>query len=203
MVVTISYFLSNDTEVLNLIATIIGVTSVIYVSKGFVVGEMLSIIFSVLYGIVSIKFRYYGEMISYLFLASPMSVIAIVSWLKNPYKDSDEVKVGGVNKKHILPLILSSICVTIIFYFILKHFNTKNLIISTISILTSFVAAYLTYLRSEHYAVAYGLNDIVLIVLWVLATIENISYLPVIFCFIMFLVNYIYGYMNWVRIKKR
>ena len=119
IVVTISYFLSKDTEILNLIASILGVTAVIYVSKGYVVGEIISVIFAVIYGIVSIKFRYYGEMITYFFMSIPMSVIAVVSWLKNPYKDSEEVIVGSVNKKQSLALIISSIIVTISFYFIL------------------------------------------------------------------------------------
>lgn len=203
IVVTGSFFISGDTEILNLIASLVGVTSVIYVSKGYVLGEIINIIFSILYGIVSIKFRYYGEMMSYLLMASPMSLIAIVSWLKHPYKDSDEVKVGKVTKFHIIMISISSIVVTILFYFILKYFNTANLIISTISIFTSFVAAYLTYLRSEYYAVAYGLNDIVLIVLWILASIENISYLPIVFCFVMFLANDTYGFINWLRMKNR
>lgn len=203
IVVTVSFFISNDTEILNLIASLVGVTSVVYISKGYVLGEIINIIFSILYGIVSIKFRYYGEMMSYLLMAIPMSLIAIVSWFKHPYKDSDEVKVGKVTKFHIIMMSISSIVVTILFYFILKYFNTANLIISTISIFTSFVAAYLTYLRSEYYAVAYGLNDIVLIVLWILASIENISYLPIVFCFVMFLANDTYGFINWLRMKNR
>ena len=203
LVVTVSFFISGDTEILNLIASLVGVTSVIYISKGYVLGEIINIIFSILYGIVSIKFRYYGEMMSYLLMAIPMSLIAIVSWFKHPYKDSDEVKVGKVTKFHIIMMSISSIVVTILFYFILKYFNTANLIISTISIFTSFVAAYLTYLRSEYYAVAYGLNDIVLIVLWILASIENISYLPIVFCFVMFLANDTYGFINWLIMKNR
>ena len=42
-----------------------------------------------------------------------------------------------------------------------------------------------------------------LIVLWVLASIEDISYLSVIFCFIMFLINDLYSFYNWKRIQKK
>lgn len=202
-VVIISYCFSNEKDFLNLIASIVGVTSLIYVSKGYVLGEMLNIVFSILYGIVSIKFHYYGELMSYAFMALPMSVIAIISWIKNPYEDSDEVTVGNVSKKNIIQLIISTLVVVPTFYFILKYFNTSNLLISTLSIATSFIAAYLTYLRSEYYALGYGINDIVLIVLWILAAIEDISYLPMVFCFIMFLVNDIYGLYNWKKMRKR
>lgn len=96
-------------------------------------------------------------------------------------------------------MIILTIFVTIIFYFILKAMGNANLLFSTISITTSFVASYLTYLRSPYYAIAYSLNDIVLIILWILASVENIAYVPMIFCFSMFLINDMYGFFNWKR----
>ena len=81
--------------------------------------------------------------------------------------------------------------------------GNANLLFSTISITTSFVASYLTFLRSPYYAIAYSANDVVLIVLWIMASMENISYLPMVFCFIMFLANDLYGFYNWRRMRKR
>ena len=198
-----SFLIFDRENHMTLFASLLGVTSLIFNAKGNPFGQLLMVVFSVLYGMISYTFAYYGEMITYLGMTMPMAVLALISWLKNPYKDSDEVKVGKINKLHIIILSISSIIVTIVFYYILKYFNTTNLIISTISISTSYVAAYLTYLRSEYYAVAYGLNDIVLIVLWILASIADISYLPIVFCFVMFLANDTYGFINWLRMKKR
>ena len=62
---------------------------------------------------------------------------------------------------------------------------------------------YLTYRRNPWYAVAYACNDIILIVLWVLASLEDISYLSVVVCFIAFLANDIYGFINWRSMEKR
>ena len=90
-----------------------------------------------------------------------------------------------------------------IFYFILEYFNTPNLIFGTLSVFTSFMAASLTMLRSEYYGLWYGMNDIVLIVLWTLASVKDISYLPMVACFSIFLINDAYGFINWQRIKKR
>ena len=36
-----------------------------------------------------------------------------------------------------------------------------------------------------------------------LAAVENISYLSVIICFVMFLVNDLYGFVSWKRMEKR
>ena len=100
-------------------------------------------------------------------------------------------------------MYLATAVVTLGFYFILEHFNTANIIPSTLSVATSFIAVYLTFRRSPYFALAYAANDVVLILLWTLAAAENISYLSVIICFVMFLVNDLYGFVNWKRMEKR
>lgn len=199
----LSYLFSGSGDLLNLIASLIGVTALIFVAKGHVLGQLLTVVFSVFYGIISVIFTYYGEMITYLFMTTPMAIVAAVEWIKNPYKDTQEVTVHKVTKKQLTVLWLSAVLVTVLFYFILMALNTANLFFSTISITTSFVASYLTFLRSPYYAIGYSANDIVLIVLWILASVENISYLPMVACFIMFLFNDLYGFYNWRKMQKR
>lgn len=98
---------------------------------------------------------------------------------------------------------VAAVIITGIFYFLLKYFNTANLIPSTISVTTSFVAVYLTFRRSPYFALAYASNDIVLIILWILASIYDTKYISVVVCFVAFLVNDIYGFVNWCKMKKR
>lgn len=117
-------------------------------------------------------------MLTYVCMTMPMTVFALVSWLKTPFKGNKaEVEVNKLKKNEPIFMWLLAISITLIFYFILKTFNTKNIIPSTISVTTSFIAVYLTFRRSSFYAIGYAANDIVLIILWTLATIENISYL--------------------------
>ena len=142
-------------------------------------------------------------MITYLFMTAPMAIISAITWIKNPYQDSDEVKVSIVTKKQISTMSILAIIVTSLCYFILKLCNTTNLFFSTISITTSFIASYLTYLRSPYYAIGYSANDIILIILWTLASIEDISYLPMVACFLMFLANDLYGFYNWSKMQQR
>jgi nicotinamide mononucleotide transporter PnuC len=202
--IIISFMVFDRSNYLTLCASLIGVTSLIFCAKGNPFGQVLMIIFSIIYGIISYSFSYYGEMITYIGMTLPMCVFALVSWLKNPYKDNKyEVAVAKLKKKDIPLIIISALAVTIAFYFILKHFNTANLLPSTFSVTTSFIAAFLTYKRSPFFALAYATNDIVLIVLWVLATKEDISYISVIICFVVFLFNDLYGFSNWLRMQKR
>ncbi len=203
-VVTLSFLLSPEPDLLSLFASLIGVTSLIFIARGMAFGQFLIIIFAVLYGIVSIRFSYWGEMITYLFMSAPAALFSLIAWLKNPYGKGDEVKVRApLTWRAWLLLSLLTIAVTVAFYFILSALETANLVFSVISVTTSFFAAGLTFLRIPYYALAYAANDIVLIILWILATIESFAYLPMIFCFVMFLINDIYGFISWRRMEKR
>lgn len=202
--IIVSFALFDRENYLTLTASVIGGTSLIFNAKGNPIGQILMIIFSVLYGMISLTCAYYGEMITYLGMTAPMALLALISWLKNPYKGNRaEVKVNSISRKEVLIMLILSVIVTFVFYFILKAFDTANIIPSTVSVTTSFIAVYLTFRRSPYYAVAYAANDIVLIILWAMATLNDISYLSVIICFIAFLVNDIYGYINWKSMYKR
>ncbi len=202
--ITASFLLFDKENYLTLIASLVGATALIFNAKGNPTGQFLFIIFGALYGVISYGYAYYGEMVTYMGMTVPMAFISLISWLKNPYKNrKSEVTVSGIKKKEIFLLVPLTIVVTILFYFILKEFGTANILPSTFSVTTSFVAVYLTFRRSPYFALVYALNDIVLIVLWTLATVEDISYLSVIICFIMFLFNDLYSFINWKRIQKR
>ena len=163
--------------------------------------QFLMIIFCILYGIISFRFHYWGEMITYLGMTLPMAAWSAITWLRNPSEENEnEVAIRTLNKKHIIGLTISTVIVTGIFYYILAWLDTPNIMFSTLSIVTSFIAASLTMLRSSYYAVGYAANDIVLIVLWVLASLENPAYIPVVVNFAIFLLNDMYGFVSW---KKR
>ena len=202
--ILISFFVFDKTNYLTLVASIIGETSLIFCAKGNPIGQFLMIIFSVLYGFISYNFAYYGEMITYVGMTGPMAVISFISWLRHPYKgNKSQVKINQIPKKEWFFMIVLSAVVTYIFYYILKFFNTANLIPSTISVTTSFAAVYLTFRRSVFYALLYALNDLVLIVLWTMAALSDISYISVLICFIAFFINDLYGFINWSRMEKK
>ena len=202
--VAIAFAIFDRKNYFALIASVIGITSLIFNAKGNPIGQFLTLVFSVLYGIISWRQAYYGEMITYLGMTAPMSLIALVMWIKYPYKgNSAEVKVNGLRKREYLFMLALTLAVAWIFYYILKYFDTANLIVSTVSVGTSFAAVYLTARRSEYYAIGYALNDIVLVVLWSIAAAKDIGYISVAVCFGAFLVNDLYGYYNWQKMRKR
>ena len=204
ILIIVSFCLFDRENYLTLSASLIGVTSLIFNAKGNPFGQLLMVIFSILYGIISYTFSYYGEMITYLGMTMPMALFALISWLKNPFNgNKSEVKVNSITKKETIFMWLLTALITVIFYFILKYFNTANIILSTLSVTTSFVAVYLTFRRSPYFAIAYAVNDIILIFLWILASLCDVRYISVVVCFAAFLANDIYGYVSWQKMKIR
>ena len=150
LVITLSFAFGPQKEPLPLIASLVGVTSLIFVAKGNILGQILMIAFALLYGILSFFFRYYGEMLTYLGMSLPAAVFSLVSWIRHPYKDSNQVAVGTVNAAKIAVLSVVALSVTVAFYFILRALDTANLLFSTLSVATSVLAAGFAFLRSPY-----------------------------------------------------
>lgn len=199
-----SFFIFDKEQYLTLIASLIGVTSILLNAKGNPMGQLLMVFFSLMYGYISFSFSYYGEMITYLGMTMPMAVFALISWIRHPYNGrKTEVEVNHIEKNELVFMVILAAVITTVFYFILLAFNTANILPSTISVTTSFIAVYLTFRRSAYFSVAYALNDIVLLILWGLASLEDIRYISVIVCFMAFLINDIYAFYSWKKMEYR
>lgn len=204
LVIVIGFCFAQEKDVLNLVSSLIGVTSLIYIAKGNLFGEILSLIFGILYAYISYQNRLFSELITYGFMYVPLTIATIVTWFRHPYKDEKTVEITKTSFKQLLLIVLLGFIVTIIFYFLLKYLNTPSLYVSTFSILTSFIASALVILRSPYYALAFALNDIVLIILWTISTISNVQNITILLCFIVFFFNDIYGFIAWNnRFKKQ
>lgn len=204
LLILVSFLIFDRSGYLSLISSLVGVTSLIFCAKGNPAGQVLMFSFSILYSIISYSQAYYSEMITYLGMTAPMALIALFTWLRNPYSAGKaEVKINRATQKDIAWMLLLTTTVTAIFYFILRALHTANLPVSTISIATSFASVFLCFRRISWYSLAYAANDIVLIVLWTIAAVSNISYLSVVICFSVFLCNDIYCFVNWKQIQKR
>ena len=203
LIIIVSFLIFDRESYITLSASLLGVTSLIYNAKGNPFGQLLMVIFSLIYGYISYSFSYFGEMITYMGMTGPMALFALISWLKNPYEGNrSEVRINTISKKEAVCMLVASAFVTVIFYFILEYFGTANILYSTLSVTTSFIAVYLTFRRSPYFALVYALNDIVLIILWTIASKEDISYISVLMCFIVFLINDIYGFVSWKKREK-
>ena len=202
--IVLSFCLFDRENFLTLAASLIGVTSLIFNAKGNPIGQLLMVVFSLMYGVISYTFAYFGEMITYLGMTMPMAVVALISWLRHPYRGNRaQVSVNRIGRGESVLMWVLTLLVTVIFYGILRFFHTANIVPSTLSVATSFLAVYLTFRRSPYFALAYAANDVVLILLWILASMAESRYFSVVVCFVAFLFNDIYGFVSWRRMERR
>ena len=201
VVLIVSSFLAFDGEnFLALTASLIGVTSLLFNAKGNPVGQVVGIAFCLIYGYISWQYAYYGEMITYLGMTLPMSVVTLVIWLRNPFKGNRMcVQVGRLRRSDLFWLVFLTIVITAVFGYVLAVLHTANLVPSIVSISTSTIAVYLSWRRSPWFAAGYAANDLVLIVLWSLATVQDPGAVSVLMCFVAFFANDLYGFRNWRR----
>ena len=199
-----SFLLFDRVNYMTLFSSLLAVTAIIFVAKGDPLGQFLFIFFEIFYALISLSYAYYGETITYLCMSLPMSVLAVVSWLRNPYQgNKKEVRVNRIGKNEVFLMLIADALVSVAFYFLLGWLGTSNLWVSTFSVATSFAAAYLTMRRSPFFALGYAINDIVLVVLWTLAAIDDIKYISVVVCFAAFFSNDMYSFINWRRMEKK
>lgn len=204
LAIALSFALCGNKSYLNLIGAIIGVTSLIFIAKGNVIGNFLGVAFCVCYGVISYFSKYYGEMITYLGMTAPAIIVSIITWLRHPFAGKKtQVTVNRLSKKEYGLSFLLSCGVTVAFYFILGALGTANLVWSTVSVLTSFYASYLNIRRSPFYAIAYSVNDMILIVLWSLMAAEDTQFVCMVVCFAAFLLNDLYGFYNWRNMRNK
>lgn len=200
--IIVAHFAAGSRDWASLAVSLVGVTSLIFAARGDPFAPVLFIVFAIIYAVISYFFSYYGEMLIYLCMQLPVSVLSLVTWLKNINKDKHQVTVGRLTWKKVVAMFALDIAVTVPFYFLIKHFNTANLIPSTISVATSFAALFLMTLRIPQYALAFILNDVVMIVLWSMALYEDIGYISLVVCFSIFLINDTYTFINWLKRQR-
>lgn len=205
-VILVGFFIGAEKNLLSLFSSLFGVTCIIFNAKGNVWGQVVSIGFALLYATLAYFNRYYGEMIIYLALMTPIHLVSIVVWLKNRNTKAEhiEVKINSLSAKEYAVFAVVGAGASVGFYFLLQALDTDNLIVSTISLITSLAAAYLMLRRCEYFAVSFVLNDVILIVLWSLKICTaGISVLPSVLSFVIFLANDAYSYFSWKNIKRR
>ncbi len=191
-------------NLLTIITSIVGIICALLLAKGLASGQFFGIAIVILYSIVSYKNGFYGEMLIYLIIMLPMYIWGIIEWLKYKNRETKSVEVNSIKWKEWLIVAICSIIAFIGFYFLLKALNTKELIVSTLSVVDNIFAVYLLARRSKYGFVSYIINDFILIVLWGIPIIQgNLLLIAMLINPIVNLINDTYGVINWTKMQRK
>lgn len=189
--------------VIDLCYTLLYFWTALLLAKGKYSCYIIGIISTFFYAYVSYTNTYYGEVIISMCCTLPLMIVGLINWLKHQ-DDSNTVIIKDVTKKELTIVLLSQVILFGGYYYLLQTFNTNNVFVSSLSIIVSLIATYLTARRSEYGFIGFIINDIILITLWSLPVIQgNLSIIPVLLCPVLLLVNDIYGAYNWKKIKQK
>lgn len=193
-------FESNLTTTLS---SIIGIITALLIAKGKNLGQVFGLISALLYSFVSLRNKFYGEVIIYMFIMLPMYLIGILSWIKHQSKKTNTIQINNIKLKEWI--IVSIICVFAFLgiYYLLSFFKTKELFISALSVVSSLFAIYLGIRRSRYSFYFYIMNDFILIALWGIPVINGeIALFPMLFNPIINFINDSYGIYNWGKLEQ-
>lgn len=204
LIVTVCFILMPEKNWLSLVTAVLGVVAFLCVAKGYFIAPILNIIYTVLYIIMALTQKYYGEIIL-SGICIFINIFAIISWLKNRNKDEKSiVQVNNIKWQEYVVVIISAVPLTVGFYYLLRAIGTAQALTGAISMILSLSAQYLAVRRSNWYAVGFILNDITVIVLWCFTLRgSGLEFLPTILSFGVYFVNDVYGLVNWNLLKRK
>ena len=189
--------------IIDLLYTLLYFWTALLLAKGKYFCYIIGIISTFFYSYVSYVNNYYGEIIISMCCTLPLMIIGLINWLKNQ-DDTKTVIIKEITKKEFVIVLISQAVMFGGYYYLLKLFNTNNLIISSLSIVASLIATYLTARRSEKGFIGFIINDLILITLWGIPVITgDLTLIPVLLCPLLLLINDIYGVYNWKKLKEK
>lgn len=213
------------------ISAITGILCVVLVAKGKISNYLWGLINCVSYGYLAYQSGYYGDMILNLFYFLPFQFIGYYWWNKHLKKDSKtDVVMQKLTLKQMIIVTLGSIVATVLFglalfkvdsWFITamkRNVSIYNYIDSTLHIpylgaifdasteVLQIIAQILMTLAYAEQWIMWVLTNIITIVMWgtvIIADKTTIPWaLPTLIMWVAYLVNSIYGYINWLKGAK-
>ncbi len=196
------FFKSSALVIFN---SLFGIFTTFFIAKGKILGTVLGLVQSSLYIVMCYYNQYYGEILVGACFTIPVYIASIISWTKNLNKRDKIVRINKnfSNLEWVLSL-LADVVFSVGIYYLLRHFNTANLLVSTFSVGFCAMARYLTFRRSEYNFIFQILNNLMRMCLWIFVVVQNhdISYITTIVQYVMYLSLNTFGVFNWIKIKK-
>ncbi|MCM3758549.1 nicotinamide riboside transporter PnuC [Sporosarcina aquimarina] len=201
------YFAFQDT-LLGLISSIAGMLCVVLVAKGKVSNYLFGIVQTVTYGYIAFGYGLYGEaMLNWLFYL-PTQFIGIWMWMNHFKKKEDSeqgenVYVKRLTRKGWILVAGSFVVGALVYAELLTVLSAQQVRIDSMAVVLSVIAQILMVQRYAEQWVIWILVNILTITLWVITLVQTGGNdWNMVIMWTAFLVNSIYGYVNWVKLSK-
>lgn len=201
------YFAFEDT-LLGLVSSITGMLCVVLVAKGKISNYFFGFIQTVTYGYIAFGYGLYGEsMLNWLFYV-PMQFIGIWMWLqhrkgKEEVARGEDVYVKRLTKRGWFVVMGSFIVGAFLYAELLTVLSAQQVRIDSMAVVLSVIAQILMNQRYAEQWVMWIAVNVLTITLWVITMLQTGGQdWNMVIMWTAFLVNSVYGYVNWVRLSK-
>lgn len=205
-IITFLGFLWNDT-LLGMISSIAGIICVVLVAKGKISSYLFGIIQCSTYGYISYTYGLYGESMLNLLFFLPSQFIGFYLWWKNRKNanqiNGEDVYAKRLNRKQWMYVLVFVVVSYIGYSAFLAKVGANLAGLDGLAVVLSVVAQLLLVLRFAEQWLMWIIINLITITLWIVILVRSGGNdWTLLAMWVAFLINSIYGYVNWLRISK-
>lgn len=187
---------------LALLSGIAGIISVVLCAKGKLENYPFGLIQVTTYGYICYQAHIYGETM-YNVVMVPIIIFGFFSWKKNMAQSGEEVQARNLTATGWILLIVGSIVAIFTYNSILGLLGGELTIVDSATTTLSLIAAFLMLARYSEQWILWIIVNVGSIILWVLLLMEgDSSAVTMIVMWCAYLINAIYGYVNWRKLAN-
>jgi nicotinamide mononucleotide transporter len=205
--VNIYLFIALDDSLIGFVSSLSGMICVVLVAKGKISNYYFGIVQTVTYTYIAYTYGLYGEsMLNGLFYL-PIQFIGIYMWSRNRVDNSvkgEDVAVNRLTNKGWVYLIAITVVTSSIYAYILNAIGGQQVRLDSVAVVLSIIAQFLMLKRYAEQWVLWIVVNVLSVTMWfiVLASKGGNDYAMLVM-WSAFLVNSVYGYVNWIRMGKK
>lgn len=200
LLVQIVVFMITPDSILNIIAGISGVISVVLCAKGKISFYYIGFIQTGTYLILSFQNRFYGEVIENIFYLVTM-IIGIFIWKKNLTQNEDgstQIMPKKLTVKQFVVAIVGTIIFTMIIGYVLTLIDSNQAYIDAATNVIAVIAQLLMIKGYKEQWCWWLVLNVLCLIMWFNA--ENYS---MVCMYISWIINCVYGWVNYNNVAKK
>ena len=184
-------------------AAVTGVCCVILTGKGKRSSFIFGLVNTILYAIVALWAKYYGEVMLNLIYYLPMNFVGFIAWKKYMNDDTGEVIKERLSlSKSIVVYAITAVSI-VIYGFILKRMGGILPYVDSMSTVVSVVAQILSIKRLTEQWVLWIVVDIVTVFMWAVDFMKGGESISTLAMWSIYLINAFIMFIRWYKEAKK
>ncbi len=184
---------------LGIVASLTGVTCVIFCGKGKISNYIFGTVNVLLYSYIAFRTKFYGEVMLNMLYYLPTNILGWFMWKKNMDSDTGEVvKKRMTIGQDIITVIISAVGI-FGYSYILKLLGGNLPLVDSMSTVLSVIAQILMIKRFTEQWIVWILVDAVSVIMWVTAFFRGEAGIAMVLMWSVYLLNAIFMFVKWYK----